>query len=281
MYMKRTAQKLSRSPLSRSVSKDITPRPSYGSLSEVVQRAQLDPNQVSEEEWQQLDSAIGTRATGQILAGKRTPKKPLWRGISTQLWGKAGNGGVPYQAKLTIGAVGDKYEKEADRVAAEVVQQINRGATVSAQSAMEPERERKPEVGSEISKKGKGSTLNGGVEASTELSRAFERGRGQRLEPSLAASMGQSMGADFSGVRVHTDARSDQLNQSIQSKAFTTGQDVFFRRGEYQPGSRGGQKLIAHELTHVLQQNGALATRGSQTEPTVPCRLAEPDPVAK
>ena len=65
------------------------------------------------------------------------------------------------------------------------------------------------------------------------------------------------MGADFSGVRVHTDTQSDQLNRSIQAKAFTTGQDVFFRSGEYNPGSKGGQELIAHELTHVVQQNGS------------------------
>jgi hypothetical protein len=69
--------------------------------------------------------------------------------------------------------------------------------------------------------------------------------------------MGQAMGADFSGVKVHTDSQSDQLNQSIQAKAFTTGQDVFFRQGAYDPGSREGQELIAHELTHVVQQNGS------------------------
>jgi hypothetical protein len=64
-------------------------------------------------------------------------------------------------------------------------------------------------------------------------------------------------GVDFSQVKVHNDAVSDQLNQSIQARAFTTGQDVFFRGGEYDPGSRGGQELIAHELTHVVQQNGS------------------------
>jgi hypothetical protein len=72
--------------------------------------------------------------------------------------------------------------------------------------------------------------------------------------------MGQAMGADFSGVKVHTDTQSDQLNQSIQAKAFTTGQDVFFRQGEYQPESRSGQELIAHELTHVMQQQGTWLT---------------------
>jgi hypothetical protein len=73
--------------------------------------------------------------------------------------------------------------------------------------------------------------------------------------------MGKAMGADFSGVRVHTDSQSDELNQSIQAKAFTTGQDVFFRRGAYDPGSRGGQELIAHELTHVVQQNKDVVQR--------------------
>jgi hypothetical protein len=73
--------------------------------------------------------------------------------------------------------------------------------------------------------------------------------------------MGQAMGADFSGVKVHTDSQSDQLNKSIQAKAFTTGQDVFFRQGAYEPSSQGGQELIAHELTHVVQQNGGAVQR--------------------
>lgn len=67
-------------------------------------------------------------------------------------------------------------------------------------------------------------------------------------------------------MKVHNDAQSDQLNQSIQARAFTTGQDVFFRGGEYNPGSRGGQELIAHELTHVVQQNGGAVSRSLQRE---------------
>jgi hypothetical protein len=100
-------------------------------------------------------------------------------------------------------------------------------------------------------------------EASPDLDSAINsaRGGGQPLDAGLQQSMGQAMGADFSGVKIHTDAQSDQLNQSIQAKAFTTGQDVFFRQGAYDPGSRGGQELIAHELTHVVQQNGGAVAR--------------------
>ncbi|HCA97506.1 MAG TPA: hypothetical protein DEP38_23715, partial [Cyanobacteria bacterium UBA9226] len=107
----------------------------------------------------------------------------------------------------------------------------------------------------------------GGGEASVDLDSAINsaRGGGQPLDAGLQQSMGQAMGADFSGVKVHTDAQSDELNQSIQAKAFTTGQDVFFREGAYQPGSRGGQELIAHELTRVVQQNGGVLPRVQRT----------------
>jgi hypothetical protein len=99
----------------------------------------------------------------------------------------------------------------------------------------------------------------GGSEASEDLEASIQnaRGSGQSLDPNLQKKMGQAMGADFSGVKVHTDSQSDQLNKSIQAKAFTTGQDVFFRQGEYNPTSKGGQELIAHELTHVVQQKSA------------------------
>ncbi|MBE8991324.1 DUF4157 domain-containing protein [Nostoc sp. LEGE 12450] len=49
-----------------------------------------------------------------------------------------------------------------------------------------------------------------------------------------------------------------KLSFDIQARAFTTGEDVFFRQGEYNPGSQGGQELLAHELTHVVQQNGGM-----------------------
>lgn len=95
--------------------------------------------------------------------------------------------------------------------------------------------------------------------ASSQLESSIEsaRGQGQPLGEPVRASMEQAFGADFSGVRVHTGSQSDELNQSIQARAFTTGQDIFFRQGEYQPSNPGGQELLAHELTHVVQQTGS------------------------
>lgn len=104
------------------------------------------------------------------------------------------------------------------------------------------------------------SSYEDGMAATPELEASIQqaRGSGQPLADNIRKPMEQAFGADFSGVKVHTDAHSERLNRSIQAKAFTTGQDIFFRQGAYSPESRGGQELIAHELTHVVQQNGQL-----------------------
>ena len=107
---------------------------------------------------------------------------------------------------------------------------------------------------STVQRQGEGGTPAGqDIESSIEQS----RGQGQRLDDNVRGPMEQAFGADFSGVTIHTDSQSDQLNKSIQARAFTTGQDVYFRQGAYNPNSQDGQELIAHEFTHVMQQNGS------------------------
>ncbi len=89
------------------------------------------------------------------------------------------------------------------------------------------------------------------------------RGHGQSLDSATQEQMGAAIGQDFSGVQVHTSRESDELNQQVGAKAFTTGQDIFFKEGAYDPGSSGGQELIAHELTHVAQQGSGAVKGGS------------------
>lgn len=161
---------------------------------------------------------------------------------------------VPLQAKLTIGQPNDKYEQEADRVAADVVQTINSPeANQSVQKTEEEELQAKP-----LHLQADGMTAAASA-APPEVEKGINsaKGGGQPLAPNLQQKMGNAMGADFSGVRVHTDNNANKLNESIQAKAFTTGRDVFFKQGAYQPNSKGGQELIAHELTHVVQQGGS------------------------
>jgi Domain of unknown function (DUF4157) len=82
------------------------------------------------------------------------------------------------------------------------------------------------------------------------------RGGGQPLDTGVRRQMESSLGADFSRVRVHAGSHADTLNRALSARAFTTGHDIFFRQGAYQPGSFVGRELLAHELTHVVQQNG-------------------------
>jgi hypothetical protein len=96
----------------------------------------------------------------------------------------------------------------------------------------------------------------GGDMDAVERSIDQARGGGQGMDHGTRTRMEGAFGADFSGVRVHTDARADGLSQSLSARAFTTGRDVFFRQGEYNPGTSSGRELLAHELTHVVQQNG-------------------------
>jgi len=104
---------------------------------------------------------------------------------------------------------------------------------------------------------------DGSMAATPALESAIQqsRGSGQALSESTRGSMERAFGVDFSQVKVHTDARADHLNRSIQARAFTTGQDIYFRQGEHSPGTRAGQELLAHELTHVVQQTDARVQR--------------------
>ena len=109
----------------------------------------------------------------------------------------------------------------------------------------------KPEVG-----------LEGGP-LSSELSGRINsrRGAGASLDGGTRATMEGSFGTSFEDVRVHTDAESDALNRSISAKAFTTGSDIFFRK-DASPGDHG---LLAHELTHVVQQRSGGGGGGGMT----------------
>jgi hypothetical protein len=82
------------------------------------------------------------------------------------------------------------------------------------------------------------------------------RGSGTSLDSGTQSRMESAFGQSFGGVRVHADGEADALNHSLSAVAFTTGQDIFFRQGTYQPGSSSGNQLLAHELTHVVQQRG-------------------------
>ncbi len=207
-------------------------------------------------------------AAGDLLAA--APMRDHAKGINLDLMQipVSNNSAIPVQAKLEIGPANDKYEKEADRVAKQVVQKLHEPQSAQPQKPQTSQGKVNREVEevlqrkSRLQLKGDEGKMTAAPELESSISRS--RGSGQPLSEGIREPMEKAFGGvDFSGVKVHTDGKSDQLNRSIQAKAFTTGQDVFFRQGAYAPGSREGQDLIAHELTHVVQQNGEFVRRSS------------------
>lgn len=82
------------------------------------------------------------------------------------------------------------------------------------------------------------------------------KGNGRPLSERTARQMEKAFDADFSRVVIHTDSEAEALNQEMHSLAFTSGNDIYFAKGQYNPDSSAGRKLLAHELTHVVQQTG-------------------------
>lgn len=102
-------------------------------------------------------------------------------------------------------------------------------------------------------KKENGSTSAGGL--SDQLSAS--KGGGSAMANTTQQEMSGSFGTDFSNVRIHTGSNAVQMNKELGSHAFTNGSDIYFNEGKYNPGSDSGKHLLAHELTHTVQQGAA------------------------
>jgi hypothetical protein len=104
---------------------------------------------------------------------------------------------------------------------------------------------------------GEGILSGGLVHPDVEAAIAASKGRGRRLAADVSRSLEGAVGAPLSDVRVHTDEHAAALARAVSARAFTVGSDIYFGSGEYNPGSRDGAQLIAHEAAHVVQQRHA------------------------
>jgi hypothetical protein len=108
---------------------------------------------------------------------------------------------------------------------------------------------------------------SGQIQASSDLQQrlASSKGSGQPLPKDTRSSFESALGADFSSVQIHTGTDAVELNKDLGAHAFTHGSDIYFNAGKYDPSSASGKHLLAHELTHTVQQGGALR-RKEQSE---------------
>ncbi len=116
------------------------------------------------------------------------------------------------------------------------------------------EEEKKDEHPPTMHKKDEGK----GTDKSSDISERIRntKGKGRPMSEKTARQMEQAFGANLSNVIIHTDSESDALNKDLHSLAFTNGSDIYFAEGKYNPDSSSGKTLLAHELTHVIQQTG-------------------------
>lgn len=159
------------------------------------------------------------------------------------------------QTKLAIGAVDDPLEAEADAVADQVMRMPAPGIQrkcAECEAEEEEELQRKPVV-SMIQRKGseKGSVASDAVSNGIKAS----AGGGSTLSADTKHFMESRFGADFSGIRIHTGREAVQMSRDLNARAFTAGNDIYFNEGEYQPHTHSGGHLLAHELTHTIQQS--------------------------
>jgi hypothetical protein len=167
----------------------------------------------------------------------------------------AGNRAVSnwVQAKMAVGPAEDRYEREADEIAAYVVEHLG-GDNGDGAAALD---EHRAGVAGRIQRASTLGSAGGELDPETEASVQSARRGGAPLGPGVATKIGSAVGADFSGVRVHRGPEATALNDRIQANAFTVGNDIFLREGTPDERTEAGQKLLAHELTHTIQQGAA------------------------
>jgi hypothetical protein len=205
--------------------------------------------------------------------------------------GKLAVGSNVLQAKLTVGAPGDVYEQEADSVAQQVMTMPD---TVQREAAFDEEvpplqakgvqreavfDDEEPPLQAKHIQRDLAAfddddpalqmkSSEGGIpEVTDDIESGIEgsRGSGQAIPDAAREFFEPRFGQDFSSVNIHTGGEADSLNRSLEARAFTTGSDIYFREGEYNPESAGGRELLAHELTHVVQQGGSVQQKPEDT----------------
>jgi|GEM_PF-5867408 len=182
---------------------------------------------------------------------------------------------VRVQAKLAISQPGDEYEQEADRVAEQVMRMPDtphrevplvsaRSATPAVQRTSAPDKEKEEEE-EEILQREESSGCTGTKADSLSdvppIVHEVLQSPGQPLDPATCAFFEPRFGHDFSRVRVHTDTHAAASARAVNALAYTIGKDVVFSAGQYEPRMSQRPRLLAHELTHVVQQTSGQAAR--------------------
>ena len=205
------------------------------------------------------------------------------------------------QMKMAVSKPGDKLEQEADRMADKVMRMPSPGkeeklqrapdeklqkAAVPEEKVRKKEEDKLQKAEEKVQKKEdeklqkapaskeklqrKGSDSAPSVNANLQSAIQNRSGGGQPLSSDVRSYMEPRFNADFSNVRVHNDPQAAGLSNQLSARAFTHQNNIFFSRDQYQPGSSEGRQLLAHELTHTIQQGHAVQRSPQVSTTTAP-----------
>ena len=193
---------------------------------------------------------------------------------STQSRDKSEESFFGVQAKLNIGKPNDKYEVEADAVADKVTSKKETknsdtffSASPVIQKKQNNESQEKEESGNEIQEKPLAESITPAVQlkAASDAPKAnpdieqkinSSKGSGSSLPENTKTEMESGFGNDFGNIRIHNDSNAVEMNKELGAQAFANGNDIYFNEGKFSPDSQNGKHLLAHELTHTVQQGG-------------------------
>jgi hypothetical protein len=169
---------------------------------------------------------------------------------------------LPIQLKLAVGAPDDPLEYEADAMADKVMRMpetsfIQRKSACSCGDYDDEHVRLKPlasQITPFIQAKGNGA---GAVSDAVSGKIQSSMGGGSPMQANTKSFMESRFGTDFSDVKIHNGGESTELNRSLDAKAFTVSNNIYFNSGQYQPETDSGKHLLAHELTHTIQQSGS------------------------
>lgn len=226
---------------------------------------------------------------------------------STQSRDKSEESFFGVQAKLNIGKSNDKHEIEADAVADKVaskkytknndtffspapVIQKKQNNEIQKKEESENEIQEKPLAESitpvvqlqpvkeeTVQQKKQSDTQKNNPDIEQKLNGS--KGGGSSLPENTKTEMESGFGTDFGDVRIHNDSNAVQMNKELGSQAFANGNDVYFNEGKFSPDSQSGKHLLAHELTHTVQQSGSKpAIQKKEEEPNTSTAEADTTP---
>ena len=183
------------------------------------------------------------------------------------------------QMKMTVNKPGDKFEQEADKMADKVMrmpapaspikeEKLQRQPADKLQKKDDEKIQKAPATTEKFQRKAGDSAPAVGANVQSAIQN--QTAGGQPLSADVRSYMEPRFGADFSNVRIHNDPEAAGLSNQLSARAFTYQNHVFFSRDQYQPGTSEGKQLLAHELTHTIQQGHSIQRSPQVSTTTTP-----------